>query len=336
VSAAIEVHDLILRYGDVEAVSNVSFTADAGRVTAVLGPNGAGKTSTIETLEGYRSPTGGSVTVLGLDPVADHAELVRGIGVMLQAGGVYRAIRVAEAAHLFAAYYDDPLDADRLIERVGLGHRRSAPWRALSGGEQQRLSLALALVGRPEVVFLDEPTAGLDVSGRRLVHELIGELRSDGVTILLATHDLFEAESLADRVVIIDGGRLVGQGSPSELAEVAGPPELRFAADPGLDTAALAEHLGADVRVETPGEYVVSRPGDPRTVARLTAWLADHEVALGDLRAGRQRLEDTFLRLTTETSSAVEAHLSAIDGHSAEVSAEAGRRPRRRRDGGRR
>jgi ABC-2 type transport system ATP-binding protein len=336
VTAGIEVADLVVRYGELVAVAGVSFAADVGRVTAVLGPNGAGKTSTIETLEGYRSPSAGTVRVLGLDPVAQHGELVRRMGVMLQSGGVYRAIRVGEAVGLFASYHDDPLDADELIERVGLGHRHRTPWRSLSGGEQQRLSLALALVGRPEVVFLDEPSAGLDVGGRRLVHELVGELRVDGVTVVLATHDLSEAEALADRVVIIDGGRLVADGTPAQLAEAAGPAHLRFAADPDLDVVALAAHLDAVVRVDAPGEYVVEAPGDPRTVARLTAWMADHDVALGDLRAGRQRLEDTFMRLTTETSAATGALDAGRAGRSAEAGAAGVRRAVRRERGRRR
>jgi ABC-2 type transport system ATP-binding protein len=299
---AVVVENLVIRYGDLLAVDGVSFTAGDAEVTVVLGPNGAGKTSTIEALEGYRRPVSGSVRVLGLDPIADHAELVRRIGVMLQAGGVYRAIRVIEAVRLFASYYPDPLDADALVEQVGLTARRRAPWRTLSGGEQQRLSLALALVGRPDLVFLDEPSAGLDVSGRRLVHDLIHRLRAQGTAVVLATHDLGEAEALADHVVIIDRGHLVASGTTDELSRAAGPAELRFATRPGIDIAALGEHLGATVTEARPGDYVVERDGDPSTVAALTAWLALHDLALADLRAGRQRLEDVFVRLTSPTS----------------------------------
>ena len=301
---AVEVEDLVIRYGELVAVDQVSFGAPIGGVTAVLGPNGAGKTSTIEALEGYRRPAGGSMRVLGLDPIADHGELVHRVGVMLQTGGIYRAIRVAEALHLFASYYDAPLDPDELIERVGLADRRRAVWRTLSGGEQQRLSLALSLVGRPEVVFLDEPTAGLDVSGRRLVHDLVRELRDDGVTVVCTTHDLGEADVLADHLVIIDHGRVVAEGTPAELTHASGPPEVRFATDPGLDTVTLAEHLGAEVTETSPGEYVLATQGDPATVAHLTAWLAERDHSLADLRAGRQRLEDVFVRITTEASKA--------------------------------
>lgn len=303
-STAIAVDDLVIRYGDVVAVAGATFRAEAGRVTAVLGPNGAGKTSIIETLEGFRTPSAGSARVLGLDPARDHDRLVQRIGVMLQSGGIYRAIRVAEAVELFAAYYEHPRDPDELIELVGLGHRRRAAWRTLSGGEQQRLSLALALVGRPEIVFLDEPTAGLDVNGRRLVHDLVRQLAAEGVTVLLCTHDLTEAEALAHDVVIVDGGRIVAQGTPADLAAVAGPPEVRFSVGVELDTTALSEALGAPVRALGAGEHVVEASGDPQLVARLTGWLAERQIELGDLRAGRPRLEETFLRLTSETSSA--------------------------------
>jgi ABC-2 type transport system ATP-binding protein len=305
---AVEVEELVIRYGELTAVDGVSFTAPTARVTAVLGPNGAGKTSTIEALEGYRRPASGRARVLGLDPLDDHHELVRRIGVMLQSGGVYRAIRVEEAVRLFAAFYDDPVDPDELVGRVGLDQRRRSPWRTLSGGEQQRLSLALALVGRPDLVFLDEPTAGLDVGGRRLVHDLIRRLRADGVTVLLATHDLSEAEGLADHVVIIDRGQVVAAGTPDEL--VTGPAaEVRFRAQPGLDTVSLAARLGTSVVETTPGEYVVAREGDPATVAQLAAWLAEHDLALGDLRARRQRLEDVFVRLTEEPSGEAATHV---------------------------
>jgi ABC-2 type transport system ATP-binding protein len=296
--AVIEVTDLTIRYGDTLAVDELTFRADAGRITALLGPNGAGKTTTVESLEGYRRPAGGSVRVLGLDPVADHAVLVRRIGVMLQAGGVYPAIRPPEVLRLFASYYPDPEDPDALLDRFGLGGRRRTAWRHLSGGEQQRLSLALALVGRPEVAFLDEPTAGIDPAGRRLIREVIAELRERGVTVLLTTHDLDEAERLADHVVIVDHGRLVAEGAPAALREATGGDEIRFGAAAGLDVGALGLAVGVPVTEVGPGEYRVAGPATPATVAALTSWLAAHDLPLADLRAGRQRLEDVFLRLT--------------------------------------
>ena len=298
---AVEVADLRITYGDVVAVDGVSFTADAGEVVALLGPNGAGKTSTIEALEGYRRPSAGSVRVLGWDPIANHGLVVRRIGVMLQEGGLYPGIRTAEVLHLFAAYYDDPIDADALLARVGLADQAKATARRLSGGQQQRLSLALALVGRPDVAFLDEPTAGLDVDGRMLVREVVREQRDRGVCVLLATHDLAEAEKVADRVVIVDHGKVVADGTPSELMAGAGD-EIRFGAPTGLDVAALAAELGGAVSEATPGEYVVAVAPSPRAIATLTAWLADHDLPLADLRAGRQHLEDVFVRLTREES----------------------------------
>ena len=299
---ALEVADLRITYGDVVAVDGVSFTAEAGEVVALLGPNGAGKTSTIEALEGYRKPRGGSVRVLGSDPIADHAVVVRQIGVMLQEGGLYPGIRTAEVLHLFAAYYDDPTDPDALLARVGLADQAKSTARRLSGGQQQRLSLALALVGQPDVAFLDEPTAGLDVAGRMLVREVVREQRDRGVCVLLATHDLAEAEKVADRVVIVDHGKVVADGTPADLMAGAGD-EIRFGAPAGLDVAALGTELGAAVSEPTPGEYVVAVAPSPRAIATLTAWLADQDLPLADLRAGRQHLEDVFVRLTREEAS---------------------------------
>jgi ABC-2 type transport system ATP-binding protein len=291
-----------VRYGDLTAVAGVSFTADAGRVVALLGPNGAGKTTTVETLEGYRRPASGTVRVLGLDPIVDNAALVPRVGVMLQRGGVYPGMGPREALHLFAAYYDDPADPDELLELVGLGTVARTPWRRLSGGEQQRLSLGLALVGRPAVAFLDEPTAGVDPSGRLAIRSVISELRADGVCVLLTTHELDEAERLADHVVIVDRGRVVADGSPAELMQSGGGREIRFGAPSGLDVAALSTRLRATVMEERPGEYLVETEASPATVAALTGWLAEHDLPLADLRAGRQTLEDVFLRLTAEQS----------------------------------
>jgi ABC-2 type transport system ATP-binding protein len=304
----IEVSGLVVRYGGLVAVDGLNLEADAGQVVALLGRNGAGKTSTVETLEGYRRAAAGTVRVLGLDPQRrdDHHRLTQRVGVMLQRSGVYPAMGPAEALRLFASYYQRPEDPDVLLERLGLtGAVARTPWRRLSGGEQQRLSLALALVGRPEVAFLDEPTAGVDPQGRLAIRTVVTELRAAGVCVVLTTHELEEAERLADRIVIIDCGRVVAAGTPAELttsgrggAGAGGPLEIRFGAPPGLDTAALTTRLRAAVVELRPGEYRVDAPGLPATVAALTAWLAEHDLPLADLRAGRQRLEDVFLRLT--------------------------------------
>ncbi|MDQ3385630.1 MAG: ABC transporter ATP-binding protein [Actinomycetota bacterium] len=297
---AIDVEQLVVRRGDVRAVDGVSFSVAAGELVALLGPNGAGKTTTVETLEGYLRPAAGRVRVLGLDPIAEAAAVRPRIGVMLQAGGVYPGIRPLEALRLFATYYDDPVDPVELLDRVGLTHRASSTWRRLSGGEQQRLALALALVGRPEVAFLDEPTSGVDVGGRQVVRSLVAELRQQGVTVLLATHDLEEAERLADRIVIIDRGRVVADGTPAELMRAGDRDAFAFAVPGGLDTASLGRVLGAFVDEVGPGEFVVQAAPTPSTVAALTAWLDEHDLPLDDLRAGRQRLEDVFLRLTRD------------------------------------
>ncbi len=295
---AIQVDDLVIRYGDHVAVGGLSFEARRGEITALLGPNGAGKTSTVETLEGYRSPTSGRVRVLGLDPGSQHSLLAPRIGVMLQSGGIYTGIRPLEILRLFASYYDDPVEPVELLEMVGLADRQRSTWRSLSGGEQQRLSLALALIGRPEVAFLDEPTAGIDPAGRQVIRRIVADLRDSGVAVLLTTHDLDEAEKLADRVVIIDHGTLLADATPAELMSAGKGDDIRFGATSGLDCGSLGDHLRASVTEEAPGEYRVATAATPATVAALTAWLAERNEPLADLRAGRQSLEDVFLRLT--------------------------------------
>ena len=305
---AIEVDSLVVRYDaavPVTAVDGISFSVELGTVLALLGPNGAGKTTTVETLEGYRVPTSGHVRVLGLDPRRDAKALSPRMGVMLQRNGVYLTMGPAEVVRLFAAYYGDrALPPDDLVDRVGLTGVAKTPWRRLSGGEQQRLSLALALIGRPEVVFLDEPTAGIDPAARLVVRDVIRDLRADGVCVLLTTHDLDEAEKLADRVVIVDHGRVVADGTSAELMRSGTGHGIRFGAPAGLDVAALSTRLDSAVREERPGEYHAACDASPANVARLTAWLAEYDLPLGDLRAGRQSLEDVFLRLTATRDAA--------------------------------
>ena len=231
-ATAVEVRGLVVRYGQLTAVDGIDLQAHAGEVVALLGRNGAGKTSTVETLEGYRKRAAGSAKVLGLDPGerAGAHQLAKRIGVMLQRGGVYPSMGPAEAVRLFSSYYESPEDPDHLVSRMGLAPVARTPWRRLSGGEQQRLSMALALVGRPEVVFLDEPTAGVDPQGRLSIRAEISLLRDRGVCVLLTTHELEEAERIADRIVIIDHGRVVASGTVAELT--GGVSALRFAAPP--------------------------------------------------------------------------------------------------------
>ncbi len=297
---AVDCRDLVVRYGARTAVDGLSFTARRGQVLALLGPNGAGKTSTVETLEGYRRAAAGTVRVLGLDPVADHARLVLRMGVMLQRGGVYPVMGPRRVLHLFADYYDDPEDPDTLLDLVGLAEVARTPWRRLSGGEQQRLSLALALVGRPEVLFLDEPTAGVDPEGRLAVRRVIDTARRRGACVLLTTHELPEAERLADEVVIIAHGRAVARGTVAELAATSGG-GIRFEAPPLLDTAALASALGAGdqgVTEEAPGTYRVAGEATPARLAALGAWMAERDIPLAELRAGGHSLEEVYLRVT--------------------------------------
>ncbi|MEU5053216.1 ABC transporter ATP-binding protein [Streptomyces sp. NPDC021096] len=297
---AVAVHGLVKRYGAKAAVDGLDLSVATGGVTAVLGPNGAGKTTTIETCEGYRRPDAGTVRVLGLDPVADSAALRPRIGVMLQSGGIYAGARAEEMLRHTASLHAHPLEVDALIERLGLGDCGRTAYRRLSGGQQQRLSLAMAVVGRPELVFLDEPTAGLDPQARHATWNLVRELRADGVTTVLTTHYMDEAEQLADDVAIIDGGKVVAQGSPEELCRGGAENSLRFHGRPGLDLASLLKALPADsAAVEpAPGSYRVSGTVDPQLLATVTSWCAQHGVMPDRITVERHTLEDVFLELT--------------------------------------
>ena len=294
--APVVVEQLTVRYGDLVAVDGVSFTAEAGAVTAVLGPNGAGKTSTIEVCEGYRTAASGTVRVLGLDPATHQRELSERMGVMLQDGGIYPSARVRDAIRHYCDLYERGVDPAVLLTTVGLQDRASTTYRRLSGGEKQRLSLALALAARPEVAFLDEPTSGVDVLGRDTIRSIIGSLTADGCAVVLATHELDEAERLADRVVIFDQGEVIADGTLDELRR--GHDEIRFRSSPDLDTLAMAASIGIVVSRVGADEYVVDAPPHPRLIAQLSGWLGDQGHPLIDLRAGAQRLEDVFRRLT--------------------------------------
>jgi ABC-2 type transport system ATP-binding protein len=214
---AVEIDALVMRYGSKVAVDDLSLTVAPRTITAVLGPNGAGKTTTLETCEGFRTPHRGTVRVLGLDPVQDHARLVPRLGVMLQSGGAWSGARADEMLTHMARLHAHPLEPDVLVERLSLGDCGRTPYRRLSGGQQQRLSLAMALIGRPELLFVDEPTAGMDPHARRATWQLLREVRDAGATVVLTTHFMDEAEKLADEVHIIDRGRLVASGTPAEL-----------------------------------------------------------------------------------------------------------------------
>ncbi len=288
-------------YGTTRAVDELSFEVPRSGVTALLGPNGAGKTTTVEICEGFRRPDAGTVRVLGRDPVRDAGDLRPRVGVMLQAGGCYPGARTSEMLALLAAHSAHPLDARALLERLGLAHVARTTYRRLSGGEKQRLSLGLAVIGRPELVFLDEPTAGLDVQGRRGTWQLIADLRDAGVTVVLTTHAMDEAERLADRVVIVNRGRLVASGTPAELTASGSESQLTFRAPPHLDLSGLLRTVppGASAVEVTPGAYLVRGTVDPQLLAAVTAWCAAHGVMAEDLRVQQRSLEDVFLELTS-------------------------------------
>jgi ABC-2 type transport system ATP-binding protein len=296
----LRLHGVTKRYGAVTAVSGLDLEVQPAEVLALLGPNGAGKTTTVEMCEGFLRPDAGSIEVLGLDPFTDNARLRARIGVMLQGGGGYPAARAGEMLHLVAAYAANPLDPQWLLDTLGLTEAARTTYRRLSGGQQQRLALACALVGRPELVFLDEPTAGMDAHARLVVWELIDGLRRDGVTVVLTTHQLKEAEELADRLVIIDRGVAVAEGTPAELMRSGAEDQLRFTAPRKLDLALLISALPENYRAaETaPGEYLVEGHIDPQVLATVTAWCARLNVLATDMRVEQRSLEDVFLDLT--------------------------------------
>ena len=292
--AALVVDSVVKAFGATRAVDGLSFHVNRGELLCFLGPNGAGKTTTIEMCEGFAAPTSGSIRVLGLDPVTNPDGVRERIGIMLQGGGSYSGIRVREMLELTARYSRNPLDPDWLIEILGLEGVAKNTYRRLSGGQQQRLSLALALIGRPELVFLDEPTAGMDAQSRLAVWELIRALKKDGVTIVLTTHLMDEAEALADRVIIIDHGRKVAEGTPAELMDDNRGAQLTFETDHEVDLAALPLKVVA----QRPLHYALADAPTPATIAALTAALADQGVLLRRLDAAHATLEDVFLELT--------------------------------------
>jgi ABC-2 type transport system ATP-binding protein len=304
---AVAVDGLVMRYGDKVAVDGLSLTVERETITAVLGPNGAGKTTTLETCEGYRRPQRGTVRVLGLDPVRDRRALLPRIGVMLQDGGAWSGVRAMEMLRHMARLHAHPLDVDLLGERLGLGECGSTPYRRLSGGQQQRLGLAMALVGRPEIAFVDEPTAGMDPKARRGTWELLEELRASGVTVVLTTHYMEEAERLADRIHIIDRGRLIATGTALELTRGSAGRQpaatIRLVVSrpfpPGAPES-LRRALGEQTEVAQLDDVslLVTGPADASTLANISGWCQEHGVLPESLTLGQRTLEDVFLQLT--------------------------------------
>ncbi|MFC4590070.1 ABC transporter ATP-binding protein [Sphaerisporangium corydalis] len=297
-SPAVALTDLVKRYGRTVAIDGLTLSAGRGEVTAVLGPNGAGKTSTVEICEGFRRADAGTVRVLGLDPARHARELRPRVGVMLQSGGVPPAARAGEWLRLVSRFHARPLDPPALLDRLGLTDHARTPYRRLSGGQQQRLSLAAAVIGRPDLVFLDEPTAGLDPQARHACWEIVRELRAQGVSTVLTTHHMDEAEKLADKVVIIDRGTVVSQGSPRSLTGAER--QLRFRARPGLDLDELLNALpaGSTAKESPSGHYVIEGHVGPELLGTVTAWCAAEGVTADDLSVERRTLEDVFLELT--------------------------------------
>ena len=306
VSAAISVAGVRKAYGKRPILTGVSFEVQRGELFALLGPNGAGKTTTVEILEGYRTADAGTVRVLGLDPAHDGTRLRPRIGLMLQEGGIDNRSTPREALRLYARFYRDPEDPDALLEAVDLGRAASTRYRRLSGGEKQRLSLALALLGRPELLMLDEPTAGMDPAAKQATRERIAALRAAGTTILLTTHELGDVELLADHVAVLDRGRVVAYGTPAELTG-AGAPRVRFRLSVPLtdvDTAELAGAIGgAGARVTAVGAGAayelagLTAAPDPALVASLASWCVDRGLLITELRVGAASLEERYLEL---------------------------------------
>lgn len=295
----IEVHNLTKHYGPVQALRGVSFEVQEGEVFGLLGPNGAGKTSTVEILEGLRPPDGGIVSVCGLDPQMPGAAFKQEIGAVLQATALPDKLRVGEAVSMFASFYKRRRDPAALLKRFGLEEKRNAFYSQLSGGQKQRLALAMSLVNEPRVLFLDEPTAGLDPQVRREIYTIIEELKKERKTILLTTHYIEEAEKLCDRVAIVDQGRVIAQGTPRELKQrSAGTTriELRLAR-PESDSAITQLEGVADCRASD-GVYVVHSTRVPQTIVSLVKYLEAQGNELSSLDIAAPSLEDVFLELT--------------------------------------
>jgi ABC-2 type transport system ATP-binding protein len=299
---AIVVENFSKSYGAHRVVDHLNFTVQRGEIFALLGPNGAGKTTTVETLEGYRTADEGTIRVLGLDPIHNGQMLKPQIGVMLQQDGLYPGLTAREVLHLFAGYYERPQSIDALLERVGLTSVAKIRCRRLSGGQKRRLALAVALIGNPILLFLDEPTAGMDPQARLATWEIIRDLKRSGVTVLLTTHLMDEAERLADHVAIIDHGRLVALDTPANLTGVQHAHIIRFVAPAGLDCAQLATLPSVRKAEEVrPGSYLLESQEEGQIAAllvELTTWLHKQHITLSELRVGHGSLEDLFLRLT--------------------------------------
>ncbi|MFC3491629.1 ABC transporter ATP-binding protein [Glycomyces rhizosphaerae] len=295
--AIIEVKDLVKDYGNFRAVDGVSFEVDEGEIFGILGPNGAGKTTTVECVEGLRNRDGGSVSVLGLDPERDGAELRQVLGIQLQESRLPDRLRVGEALDLYGSFYRERANTDQLLEKLGLDAKRKTPFGKLSGGQQQRLSIALALVGNPRVAVLDELTTGLDPQARRDTWDLIEEVRDSGVTIILVTHFMDEAERLCDRLAVVDSGKIVALDTPAGLtARVSVEQRVRFRPSAAFPDSLLLD-LPEVARVERSGPHVVVTGGE-NLLQAVASVLARNQIVAADLRVEQVSLDDAFVALT--------------------------------------
>jgi ABC-2 type transport system ATP-binding protein len=298
-SPIIAVDNLTKSYGDVQALRGVSFSVQEGEVFGLLGPNGAGKTSTVEILEGMRPADSGRATVCGLDPHASGNQLKEMIGAVLQSTALPDKIRVSEALNMFASFYKRHRDVGQLLQRFGLEEKRNAFYSSLSGGQKQRLALAMSLVNEPRVVFLDEPTAGLDPQVRREIYAIIEELKTGGTTLLLTTHYIEEAERLCDRVAIVDHGRVIALGTPRDLKQSsAGKTRIEIRLARPESDGALGRLDAVTSVHSTDGVYVVQSTGVPRTIVALVKYLEAQNNELASLEIATPSLEDVFLELT--------------------------------------
>ena len=297
---AISVKSLRKSYGTNEAVRGIDFEVQEGEVFGLLGPNGAGKTTTVEILEGLRPRTSGDVKVLGYDPALQSRELKDKIGICLQATNLPDKITVRESLMMFAAFYSHSIDCDKLIDRLQLGDKRNAYYKSLSGGQKQRVALALALVNEPTLVFLDEPTTGLDPQVRLEIHSLIQELKDAKRTLVLTTHYIEEAERLCDRVAIIDQGQIIASGSPRELQErVLGTSKIEVDTEQRMPLE-MPEfpHAQKTTITEDRKHIVIQSPHPARTLAEVVKWVDQTGLGLADIHLKRPTLEDVFIELT--------------------------------------
>ncbi|MGZ6588153.1 MAG: ABC transporter ATP-binding protein [Solirubrobacteraceae bacterium] len=296
--AAIEVEGLFKSYGVVDAVRGISFRVDEGEVFALLGPNGAGKTTTLEILEGHRRRSGGQVSVLGIDPEHGGRALRERIGIVLESAGIDGDLTVREVLTLYAGCYPRPLPVAELIALVGLQDKRSARVKTLSGGQRRRLDLALALVGDPDLIFLDEPTTGFDPAARHGAWQLVKSLRGLGRTIILTSHYMDEVQHLADRAIVLAGGRIIAEGTPDSLGGSAAlHTQIRFRLSDAAVAGELPEQLGRVV-TSRDGEIVLQTSEPTRTLLRLCRWAVERDVELHALEVAHPSLEEVYLQLT--------------------------------------